>query len=63
MLEKRTFIASEAEHEAVQALLAKHPGPASVTYELPGEDGPLLVDVGSRTFRVHSDGSTEDSRS
>ena len=61
-LELRSAHATLEEHAAAQALLDEHGenGHGSVTRELPGEQGPLLVDAGGRRFRVHLDGTHEE---
>jgi hypothetical protein len=46
---------SEQEQQALEALLAAHPGkPVSLTRRDPNEAGPLLVHVGDETFELPS---------
>ena len=52
---------NEAEHQAVEELIAAHPGVAvSLTRRDPGESGPVLVHVDAATFVVAEDGSAEE---
>jgi hypothetical protein len=46
-----------AEHDAVEALIAKHPDEAvSITRRDPGETGPVLVHVGDATYEISQTG-------
>lgn len=49
----------QAEGEAIDRLLAKHPGePATLTRRDPGDTGPLLVHIGRESWLVGEDGKT-----
>lgn len=62
MLEHRTFRGTEAERQAVTALLEEHTGDghASVTRTEAQEAGPLRLETpDGKAFLVHPDGSSE----
>jgi hypothetical protein len=48
---------SDAEHAAINKLLAKHPDTAaSLTRRDPGETGPVLVHIGDDSYQVSAAG-------
>lgn len=52
-----------AEERALERLLAKHPTkPISLTRRDPGENGPLLVHAGDRTYVIDAAGRTRRQR-
>lgn len=57
MLQDGRIPLTAEEHAAIERLLAKH-GPGSLTREHPGEAGPVLVNIGDQTWRVHESGRT-----
>ncbi len=59
MLGEGRIPAEQAEHEAVDKLIAKHPGAAvSLTRRDPDNSGALLVHVDDDTYTVAEDGKT-----
>lgn len=61
MLNASRIPLNEAEHQAVEELIAAHPGAAvSLTRRDPGEAGPVLVHVDASTFVVNEDGLAEE---
>ncbi len=59
MLGERRIPAEQAEHEAVDKLIAKHPDASvSMTRRDENETGPLLVHVDDDTYVVQADGKT-----
>jgi hypothetical protein len=50
---------SDAETEAVDALLTRHSGAASLTRRDPGETGPVLVHIGETSWQVDEEGRVE----
>jgi hypothetical protein len=57
MLSEGRLPLSEAEHAAVDKLIANNPDETvSMTRSEPGETGPLLVHVGDKTWKVATDG-------
>ncbi len=59
MLGEGRIPAEQAEHEAIDKLIAKHPD-TSVSFSRrdPNEQGPLVVGVGDDTYIVQADGKT-----
>ena len=57
MLTEGRLPLNEAEHKAVDKLIAEHDGAsASLTRRDPGETGPLLVHVGEKTWEIDETG-------
>jgi hypothetical protein len=53
----------QAEHEAIDRLLAKHPGTAAgLTRRDAGDSGPVLVHIGDATWVVDETGKTTKQR-
>ncbi len=60
MLQEGRMPLNEAEHAAIDALIAEHGGEAvrSFTRTEPGETGPICVTVGEDEYEVAEDGTT-----
>ena len=59
MLNEGRVPLSEAENEAVDALISKNEGePVSLTRRGPGETGPLLAHVGDASYEIDDTGKT-----
>ncbi len=59
MLHEGRIPLEDAEHAAVDKLIAKNPDtPVSFSRRDPGETGPLVVGVGDDTYIVQADGKT-----
>lgn len=57
MLREGRIPLEQAEHEAVDKLIAEYPDDSvSVTRRDPGDTGPLLAAVGDKTWEISSDG-------
>lgn len=56
MLSEGRIPLTAEEHAAINRLLEKHGGAATLTRECPGEEGPVLVHIGDQTWRVSAAG-------
>ncbi len=59
MLGEGRIPAEQAEHDAIDKLIADNPA-AQVSFSRrdPGETGPLIVDIGGDEYEVSADGTT-----
>jgi hypothetical protein len=53
---------TSAEGEAIDTLLARHKGNATLTRRDPGETGPMIVHIGDNTWEVTAEGKVTKQR-
>ena len=60
MLSEGRIPLQQAEHDAIDKLIAKHKGaPVSFTRQDPGDLGPVVVYIGGDVYIVQADGKTK----